>query len=333
MGDALSSFPVNNKQVKQHSDSVMERKVRSRSRSISAYRADLQAFEDHGGLSPKLFEQFQRLIYHETGIWLGEHKTALLVGRLSKRLRSLRLNSMADYLELVSEPNQHHERTLMIDCITTNETHFFREACHFDFLAHTVFPRWREAVLSGVREPRVRIWSAGCSSGEEPYSLAMLLLDHFGNESSWKFEVVGTDISNRVLEKARSGIFSTDRTKDIPKKYLTSYVLKGTGEQNGFIKIDSEVQRLVTFSRVNLHADSYDLTGQFDLVFLRNVMIYFDQESKTKALARIERYVAPTGYLFVGHSESLQGLQTKLRSVGPSVYAASEHKSQMGTEI
>lgn len=307
----------------------MERKVRNRSLSIGLRKADVRAFKDHGDLSPKLFEQFQTLIYNETGIWLAEHKTALLVGRLSKRLRSLRLNNMAEYLRLVMQPDQQHERMLLIDCITTNETHFFREARHFDFLAHTVFPRWREEVLCGMREPRVRIWSAGCSSGEEPYSLAMLVLDHFGGDPLWKFEVVGTDISTRVLERAQTGIFAAARSKEIPTKYLSRYFLRGTGEQSGFIKIDREVRSLVTFSRVNLLADSYDLAGQFDLIFLRNVMIYFDQQSKGKVLARIERYVSSIGYLFVGHSESLQGLETKLRTVAPSVYAASELTADM----
>lgn len=295
-----------------------------RNRSVIAGRhvSRTVTSEGHDGISLELFSRFQALIYNETGIWLAPHKTALLVGRLSKRLRCLRLSSMAEYFRIVTQPDQQQERMLMIDCITTNETHFFREPRHFEFLAHTVFPRWREEVLTGSRAPRIRVWSAGCSSGEEPYSLAMMLLDYFGEDLGWKLEVVATDISTRVLEKAQAGIFPIGRSREIPSKYLTSYVLKGTGDRNGYIKVGPEAQRLVTFSRVNLHADSCDISGSFDLIFLRNVMIYFDQESKIKVVSRLERFLSPCGYLFVGHSETLQGLDSGLRPVSPSVYAS-----------
>jgi len=271
-------------------------------------------------LSPELFTRFQTLIYNEAGIWLGPHKTALLIGRLSKRLRSLNLRGMWEYFKFVTQPEQQHERVRMIDCITTNETRFFREPRHFEFLAQTVFPRWREEVSTGARAARIRIWSAGCSSGEEPYSLAMMLLDHFGDDFGWKLEILATDISTRVLEEARAGIFPVGESKDIPAKYLNSYLLRGIGEQQGYMKVSQEVQTLVTFSRLNLHAD-YNMPDSFDLIFLRNVMIYFDQRSKSKVLAGILRHLSPRGYLFVGHSESLQGLDTSLRAVTSSVYS------------
>lgn len=290
-----------------------------RKRSSVSDAATRQNFQD-SGLSPDLFDNFQSLIYAETGIWLGPHKTALLVGRLSKRLRQLRLTSMSDYFELIVRSDQQHERMRMIDCITTNETHFFREPRHFEFLAQRVFPRWRQQLLAGERGPRIRIWSAGCSSGEEPYSIAMMLLDHFGEHFGSSFELLATDISNHVLEKARSGIFPLSRSREIPAKYLSNYVLKGTGERNGTIRVSPEVQKLVTFARVNLNADSYDFSGSFDVVFLRNVMIYFDLESKIKVLSQIKPFISPGGYLFVGHSESLQTLTTSLRVVVPSVY-------------
>ena len=284
------------------------------------FATGLSSDRHDGDLSPQVFTQFQTLIYNEAGIWLGPHKTALLIGRLSRRLRSLHLRSMAEYFALVTQPDQQHERVRMIDCITTNETRFFREPRHFEFLAQTVFPRWREEVSRGARAAQIRIWSAGCSSGEEPYSLAMMLLDHFG-DFGWKLEIVATDISTRVLEEARAGIFPVGESKDIPAKYLSSYFLRGTGEQQGHMKVCQEVQELVTFSRVNLHADSYNISNSFDLIFLRNVMIYFDQKSKNKVLAGLLDHLSPSGYLFVGHSESLQGLDTSLKPVGSSVYS------------
>ena len=301
---------------------VMEGRVRAHRDNKKTQIDRASSHLEH--ISHELFCKFQDLIYSETGIWLGTHKTALLVGRLSRRLRSLHLSSMAEYFTLISQPDQQQERMRMIDCITTNETHFFREPRHFEYLAHTVFPRWRQEVLAGVRTPHVRIWSAACSTGEEPYSLAMMLLDHFGVDSGWKFEILATDISSQVLEKARNGIFPISRLKEIPSKYLRNYMLKGTGEQHGRLRISPEVQNLVTFARVNLNADSFDVFQPFDLILLRNVMIYFDQKAKRKVLAKIENRLSPGGYLFVGPSESLQALGIALRPIIPSVYAKCE---------
>ena len=292
-------------------------KIRRHS-SVSAN--GLPAASDETDLSPQLFTQFQTLIYNEAGIWLGPHKTALLIGRLSKRLRCLGLRDMSEYFRLVTQSDQQQERAQMIDCITTNETRFFREPRHFEFLAQTVFPAWRQEVSEWRRAACIRIWSAGCSSGEEPYSLAMLLLDHFGNDVGWKFEILATDISTRVLEEAQAGIFPLNESRNIPEKYLNRYFLKGTGEQQGQIRVCERVRNLVTFSRLNLHAD-YNMSDSFDLIFLRNVMIYFDQKSKNKVLATLLGHLSPRGYLFVGHSESLQGLDTSLRPVTSSVYS------------
>jgi len=273
-----------------------------------------------GFISDEVFRKFQALIYSETGIWLAPHKTALLIGRLAKRLRALRLSSMSEYFTMVSEPNQHYERLLMIDCITTNETHFFREPRHFEFLAHTAIPLWREEALAGSRERRIRVWSAGCSSGEEPFSLAMILLDHFMEGAGWRLEIFATDISTRVLGKASKGIFPVSRSREVPANYVSRYLLKGTGEHQGSIKVSPEVQKLVKFERLNLNAESYSISQPFDVIFLRNVMIYFDEQVKRKVLTQVERYLSPGGYLFVGHSESLHGLGANLDLVSPGVY-------------
>jgi len=276
---------------------------------------------DRSTLPPGLFSKFQQLIYLEAGIWLATHKHALLTGRLARRLRLLGLGSMQEYYQLVTQPDQQHERAVMIDCITTNETHFFREPRHFDFLERQVFPKWQQEAAAGEWPTRLRVWSAGCSSGEEPYSLAMLLLKHFPEAKGWELEVLATDISTRVLEKARAAMYPIEKSKDIPAEYLRSYMLKGRGDQKGLMKVSPELHRIVRFARVNLHADSYPILGSFDLIFCRNVLIYFDQESKTKVIGGITRHLSPSGLLFVGHSEHLGAIAPNLKTVAPTVHA------------
>lgn len=272
-------------------------------------------------LKPALFAKFQQLIYNESGIWLGEHKQALLTGRLARRLRLLGLEHMEEYLLLVTQPDQQHERAVMIDCITTNQTHFFREPRHFDFLSQQVFPQWQAAAGTGARPKTLRAWSAACSSGEEPYSLAMLLLKHFPADQGWDIEVLATDICTRVLERARSALYPIENATEIPTEFLRDYMLKGRGEQRGFMKVSPEVRRIVRFARVNLHSDSYPVTGLFDMIFCRNVLIYFDQRSKEKVITGILRHLAPAGLLFVGHSEHMGSIVPGLKAIAPTVYS------------
>jgi chemotaxis protein methyltransferase CheR len=276
---------------------------------------------ERSSLSHALLSGFQRLIYQESGIWLGDHKQALLTGRLARRLRLLGLANMREYFELVTQPDQQHERAVMIDCITTNETHFFREPRHFALLAEHLFPHLREQAAARERTQHVRVWSAGCSSGEEPYSLAMTLLKHFPVTEGWDLEVLATDICTRVLDKARAGIYPIEKAKEIPGDLLRAYMLKGRGEQKAVMKVSPDLHRIVRFARVNLHGDSYPIVGSFDLIFCRNVLIYFDQASKEKVIAGLVRHLSPTGLLFVGHSEHLGGISPHLKSVAPTVHA------------
>jgi chemotaxis protein methyltransferase CheR len=298
----------------------------------STQGASRHEIHDRSSLAPALFAKFQELIYQEAGIWLAIHKHALLTGRLARRLRLLGLSSMQQYFHLVTQSDQQHERAVMIDCITTNETHFFREARHFDFLSQHVFPRWHQEAAAGQRTTHLRVWSAGCSSGEEPYSLAMLLLKHFPVEKGWDLEVLATDISTRVLEKAREAVYPIEKMKDIPQEYLRAYMLKGRGEHKGVMKVSPELRRVVRFARVNLHADFYPLQGFFDLVFCRNVLIYFDQKSKEKVINGILRHLSPSGLLFVGHSEHLAGISPSLKTVAPTVHALMPASGELPTQ-
>jgi chemotaxis protein methyltransferase CheR len=271
-------------------------------------------------LTPVLFSRFQKLIYSESGIWLGPQKQALLTSRLARRLRLLGLGSMSEYFRLVSQADQQHERSVMLDCITTNETHFFREPRHFDYLAQEVIPRWKQEAEAGKRIRHVNVWCAGCSSGEEPYSLAMLFLRHLPPEGGWFPQILASDISTRVLEKAREAMFPIEKAHEIPKDYLRAYMLKGTKESSGMMRVVPELQKIVRFARINLFADSCPVQGTFDLIFCRNVLIYFDDRSKEKVVAGLVRHLSPTGMLFVGHSEHLHGISRELRLVAPTVY-------------
>jgi len=265
----------------------------------------------------RVFRQFQRLVLEEAGISLSDAKRALLVGRLSRRLRELGLTSYGDYLARVVEDDD--ERTRMLDAIATNETRFFREPKQLDFLRDEVFPRWAREGADGRRPRRVRIWSAGCSTGEEPYSLAMLLLSAF--PAGWELSVLATDLSTKALGRARDAVWPVERAAQIPPPLLRTFMLRGTGPEEGRMKAGPEVRALVTFRRLNLAAEGWDLEGPFNVVLCRNVLIYFDADGKRRVIARLLDHVAPGGYFLVGHAESLNGLSDRVRPARPSVYA------------
>ena len=277
-------------------------------------------------VSPALFQKFQKLIYTETGIWLGGAKTALLCGRLFRRLRALQMDTLESYYELVSAPEADDERGRMIDAITTNETRFFREPRQFDFLVQKVLPRWQREADSGMRPRRVRIWSAGCSSGEEPYTIAMLLARYLPSEAGWDARILATDISNRVLEKATKGVYPINRLSELPLDLLHSFMLRGVAERQGEMKVKVEIQQMVTFQRLNLDRESDLVEGPFDAIFCRNVLIYFDAASKHRVITNLFGRLAPSGLLFVGHAENLSSMSLQLRCIEPSVYAKTEQK-------
>jgi chemotaxis protein methyltransferase CheR len=274
----------------------------------------------HLSVSPALFEKFQKLIYAETGIWLGSSKTALLCGRLFRRLRTLEINSLQSYYECVSQPEQHEERARMIDAITTNETRFYREPRQFEFLVQRVFPHWQSDAERGLRPRRVKIWSAGCSSGEEPYTVAMLLATHLPAEQGWDTRILATDISTRVLEKARKGIYPIARSAELPKDLLHAFMLRGMAERQGEIKVKVEIQQMIDFQRLNLDRESDLVEGPFDAIFCRNVLIYFDAASKQRVVTSLIRHLMANGLLFVGHAENLTTVFPQLRSLEPTIY-------------
>lgn len=281
-------------------------------------------------ISPREFLRFQRLIYRESGIWLSDAKTVLLTGRLSKRLRALGLDNFSEYYDRVTSDDE--ERRMMLDAITTNETHFFREPVHFQFLDRNVVPAWQANAAAGRRTRTVRAWSAGCSTGQEAYSLAMTLVDHFPAAQGWSVEILATDLSRRALAIAEEGIWDAAKAREIPLHYRRAFMLKGLGENQGMIKAAPSI-RVVRFLRLNLNDSKYPSIGKFDLIFCRNVLIYFDAQSRKRVIGQLLNHLAPEGYLFVGHAESLNSVDRSLRCVIPTIYSPAENRSETGYAV
>lgn len=260
-------------------------------------------------LSDQEFLQFKNLIYTVAGISMTPAKKALISGRLAKRLKHFQLQSYGEYFKLISQNTQAAELQMALDLLTTNETYFFREPKHFDFLRTQVLPKAKPGQT-------FRLWSAASSSGEEPFTLAMTLADGLPT-TPW--EIVASDISSRVLEKARSGHYALERAHNIPKHLLSKYCLKGTGTQEGTFLIERNLRSRVQFMQVNLNSALPKL-GEFDAIFLRNVMIYFDMETKREVVARMLPLLKSGGYFIVSHSESLNGITESLKIISPSIY-------------
>lgn len=263
----------------------------------------------NSGISDADFTHFQRWLYQRAGIHMATSKKALVAGRLATRLRHHGMNDHGAYFAMITTPQGAAEAQIALDLLTTNETYFFREPKHFDWL--------REQLPQLQRPGRTfRLWSAACSSGEEPYSLAMLLADCLG-EKSW--EILGSDISTRVLEKAARGHYPMERARNLSQEYLSRYCLKGIGRQTGTLLVDKPLRDRVQFLQVNLN-DHLPRLGEFDVIFLRNVLIYFDVPTKQRVIGRLVPLLRSGGYFIVSHSESLNGVTDALTLVSPSIY-------------
>lgn len=259
-------------------------------------------------ISDEEYKSYKDLIYAVAGISLQDKKKPLLTGRLSKRLRFHAVRTYSEYLNLVKQDKK--ELQMMIDLVSTNETSFFREEKHFDFLKNLV------TGMKNRIEP-FRIWSAACSSGQEAYTTAMVMAE---SSVSYKWEIFGTDISQRILRAAQKGLYPIGAADRIPKQYLVKYCRKGVREMTGTFLIDKKLKDKATFQYMNLNADSWPEVGKFDVIFLRNVMIYFDKPTKNKLINNMIQRLKPDGYLLLGHSESLLGISASLKTIQPSVY-------------
>ena len=262
-------------------------------------------------ISPSAFERVQAVFQRESGIRLSASKKSLVSSRLNSRLQSLGLSDFDSYCALISDAQASHERRLMVDLLTTNETYFFREPVHFEHLVRDALPS-----LANVSDAPLRVWCAASSSGEEAFSVAMSLAEA-ADGRPW--EVVGTDLSERVLAIARRGLYGTARLQHMPAAMLKRYCLRGTDEYSGKLLVAREIRDKVRFQQHNLlHAPR--TLGSFDVIFLRNVLIYFDRAARRQILENVLQTLRPGGWLYTGHTDSLHGFNLPLRAVRPSIF-------------
>ncbi len=267
-------------------------------------------------LTQNEFHLIQNLLYEKAGISLSEQKQSLIVSRLSKRIRQLELPSFQAYYDLVVSGEDPEELTQMLDLMSTNKTDFFREPVHFEYLTEHVIP-----VLTEHKQ--IRIWSSASSTGEEPYSIAMTLLDAIPNSRQWDCKILASDLSTRVLAKAALGVYETERIANLSPEIVQRHFLRGKGGQDGFVKVKPQVGEMVTYRRINLMDQSFPIRNPLDVIFCRNVMIYFDRPTQASLVEKFSRYLKPGGILFIGHSESLQWIDHSFTYVAPTVYQKS----------
>jgi chemotaxis protein methyltransferase CheR len=271
-------------------------------------------------LNEKAFQTISQFISSELGIKMPAAKRTMLQGRLMKRLRKLQMDSYESYCDyLFSKEGREREMVHMLDAVTTNKTDFFREPQHFEILSDSVLPELVRLKGAGIRS-RLAIWSAGCSTGAEPYTLAMVLSEFSRLCEGFDFLVTATDISTRVLIKAREAIYTETEAKPIPLAFKKKYLLRARNPEQPLVRIVPELRRKVAFHRLNFMDTDYGIATDMDVVFCRNVLIYFDRPTQQQVLNRLCRHIRPGGYLFSGHSETLNGFYLPLHQVTTTVY-------------
>lgn len=268
-------------------------------------------------MSDNEFGHLRNLIYDECKISLTSNKKAMLISRLNKRLKHF---GMTDYMEyynyLQSIDGRNKELHKMIDAVTTNKTEFFRESIHFDFMRDNFLPDF----IKFNKGNTLKIWSAGCSTGEEPYTIAMVLTESLSKHRELKYSILATDISNEVLENAKNGIYSEEKAEAIPFLLRQKYLLRGKGPRQGFVRFGPELSKNIKFLQHNLNNRDFKFASPVDIIFCRNVIIYFDNKTKISLFKKFYDVLNPGGYMFIGNSESLRGTNDKFVYVTPSIY-------------
>ncbi len=267
-------------------------------------------------LADEEFLNFCKLIHRHAGIHLSSQKKELVQARLIKIVRSRGLKSFQDYYHQVVADKSGQELVQLLDAISTNQTGFWREPVHFLFLSQEILPRWQQQKRAGLSW---RFWSAGCSSGEEPYTLAMVLLEVLPAKDLKNVKICASDLNTQVLAQAQRGIYPEARVAPLPAEWRRRFFQKGIGQWQGYVRVKPEVRALVHFSHLNL-MEALDFHDEFDLIFCRNVMIYFDKQTQATVVEKFYRSLRPGGYLFLGHSESLCNLPHRFAYVKPTVY-------------
>jgi chemotaxis protein methyltransferase CheR len=269
-------------------------------------------------LGEEEFRRISDLVYEHCGINLHDGKKELVRSRLAKRLHQGRFTSFSQYIQHVLEDPTGKEFSILIDSLSTNLTKFFREERHFEYMRTQLLPRLIKAKESR-RQLRVRGWSAGCSSGEEPYSIALTLLEAFAGRGRWDIRLLATDVSTRILERAQAGVYDRERIEPIPMPLRSKYLITRREGDKERYEVKSALREMVIFRNLNLMKD-WPIRGPLDFVFCRNVMIYFDKPTQARLIRRFYDLLGPGGVLFTGHSESLTGIEHAFKYVQPTIY-------------
>jgi chemotaxis protein methyltransferase CheR len=268
-------------------------------------------------LSSREFEIVADIVYQKCGINLQPCKKTMVESRLNRRLRALNISTFDNYLQLITTKDGiENELSRMIDVLTTNKTDFFREVHHFEFLIDSVLPQF----MASHGSKSLKVWSAACSSGEEPYTIAMVLQEFANQNPSFSYEVMASDISTQVLQKAMQATYHADRADDIPHTYRSKYLLKSKDKSNPRIRIVPGLRTKVRFERINLIDDGLNVEQLQDVIFCRNVLIYFDRETQFKVINNLLKNLHSGGLLFIGHSESLHFFDLPIKQIRPTIF-------------
>lgn len=271
-------------------------------------------------LSNAEFEKLSHFIYAQCGIKLTTAKKNMVEARLRKRLKDLEMNSYSEYCEYIfSRDVDDSEIIQMVDVITTNKTDFFREPKQFDFLNETALPELINLDRTGINRP-LRVWSAGCSTGEEPYTLSIVINEFANKINNYSFNILATDISTRVLEKAKLAIYDQDRVEPVPEDLLKKYFLRSKDKLKNLVRLVPEIRNTINFQWFNLMENDFGFKERFDIIFCRNVIIYFDKPTQDKLIAKLISHIRPGGYLFLGHSESIFNTNLPIAQMMASTY-------------
>ncbi|WP_295154050.1 protein-glutamate O-methyltransferase CheR [uncultured Brachyspira sp.] len=280
----------------------------------------MEDINDHmPALSDSEFAELVKIIYDKTRIQMSNHKRALVTSRLSKRLRVLNMSSFKEYIDFVKNADD-EDLVNFVNAVTTNKTDFFRENKHFEYMKSTFLPDWENDFKAG-KNKNLRIWSAACSTGEEPYTIQMTLHEYFGsNYDKYDIRVLASDIDTNVLAHGRTGIYKDENVDPIDDNILRKYFLKGTGDKEGLYKVKDILKKNLSFRQLNFKDEEFDIHTKFDLIFCRNVIIYFDKEFQKELFNKFYKYLKEDGLVFIGHSETLFGVSDKFKYVASNIY-------------
>jgi len=267
-------------------------------------------------MTDKEFKRLSSFIQEEVGIKLPEAKKIMLQSRLQKRLRVLQIPNFKDYITYVFEEGHKEELMHMFDVVSTNKSDFFREPIHFKHLQEEVFPK----ILEKRANQQIKIWSAGCATGEEPYTLAMVAYEYMEHHTGFDFSIVGTDISSHALQKAKHAIFKDEKVNHIPMETKKKYMLRSKDREHPTVKMNEKIKQKVQFKRLNFMESYYDMKEQFDIIFCRNTLIYFERENQEKVINRLLSHLKRGGAFFLGHSESIMGMDVPLMQIKPTIF-------------